>query len=86
MNDEFKPWQLAPDHETYGDDAGKWVITAADGEHEIGNAVYGTEAACIAAIELISAGKAVIGNWEHGDLAAAVRRLSAALEIAGGGT
>ena len=24
-------WQLAADHETYGDNAGRWIITTADG-------------------------------------------------------
>ena len=74
------PWQLAADHETYGENAGRWIITTADGEVEIGNAVYGCEQACEAAIELLAAAQAVIDNWERGDLAAAVRRLAAALD------
>ena len=73
------PWQLADDPEAYGENAGKWIITTADGEDEIGNAVYGTEEACNDALALLTAAQAVIDNWERGDLAAAVRQLAAAL-------
>ena len=75
----FLPWQLATDPEAYGENARRWIITTADGEDEIGNAVYGTEEACNDAIALLAAAQAVIDNWERGDLAAAVRRLAAAL-------
>src|SRR5204862_7979368 len=73
------PWQLAVDPEAYGEIAGKWIITTADGEDEIGDAVYGTEQACNDALALLAAAQAVIDNWERGDLAAAVRQLAAAL-------
>ena len=73
------PWQLADDPEAYGENAGKWIITTANAEHEIGNAVYGTEEACNDALALLAAAQAVIDNWERGDLAAAVRQLAAAL-------
>lgn len=76
----FIPWQLSSDHETYGDNAGKWIITSADGEQEIGHAVYSTREACGNAIALLKAGQAVIDNWENGDLAAAVRDLDAAVK------
>ena len=76
------PWQLADDPEAYGENAGEWIITTADGEDEISNAVYGSEQACIDAIELLAAAQAVIDHWERGDLAAAVRRLEAALAAA----
>jgi antirestriction protein ArdC/phage/plasmid primase-like uncharacterized protein len=30
-----KPWQLADDPETYGDNAGHWIVVSADGENEL---------------------------------------------------
>lgn len=38
-----RPWQLADDPEEYGDNAGKWVITSADGEDERPGGIYQTQ-------------------------------------------
>lgn len=35
-----RPWQLAPDPETYGHHAGWWIVVDATGERELGDGVF----------------------------------------------
>lgn len=38
-----KPWQLADDSEAYGSNAGKWIITSANGDDELPGGIYDSQ-------------------------------------------
>jgi hypothetical protein len=82
MNGEttYKPYQLAKDYETYGDNAGNWILVFADSEEEVQGVVFSSEDACGNFADLLNAAIKVIDSWEGGDLAKAVNELAAALD------
>jgi hypothetical protein len=40
MSQDIIPYRLADEPDTYGDRAGKYILTTSDGEHELGTAIY----------------------------------------------
>jgi hypothetical protein len=90
-------WHLADDPATYGDNAGKPIITTTDGEDEICSVLAEQLATQIveahnktldllrindaATVLLLEAAKRVVTTWEHGDLAGAVRSLDALIPL-----
>lgn len=71
----FAVYQLAPDHATYGADAGKFIITSADHEHEYSGPMSEVDAATLA--RALNACHMVTTRWERGDLAEAARACAA---------
>jgi hypothetical protein len=74
----MKLFQLADDPETYEEQAGWWLVVSDDLEKELSNP-FPTEEMAQIHMDLLEASEAVLDNWSTGDLAAAVRKLDAAL-------
>jgi hypothetical protein len=79
----MKLFELADDPETYGDQAGWWLVVSDDIEVEI-SGPYSTEEKAQIHLDLLVACNNVLDSWEKGDLAAAVRKLDAAIAKSGG--
>jgi hypothetical protein len=78
----FVIYQLAPDHATYGADAGKFIVTSADLEQEHSGPMNEQDAHTLAVA--LNACQMVIDRWERGDLAEAARACQAAIAEATG--
>ena len=74
----FTTYQLAPDHATYGADAGKFIVTGDDLEREFSGPMGGDDARTLASA--LNACHAVVDRWERGDLAEAARLCAAVVE------
>jgi hypothetical protein len=72
---------LSKDYTTNGDLAGWWLIVSDDGQVEISNP-FPTKQTAQIHLNLLPACDDVLDNWEKRDLAAAVRKLDAALASA----
>jgi hypothetical protein len=79
----MKLYQLAHDHETYGDQASWWLVVSDDGEQEFSQP-FPTEDKAQIHLDLLEACEGVLDNWSWGDLAAAVRKLDNAVANAKG--
>ena len=76
----YTTYRLASDEATYGADAGKFIVTSGDHEHEVSGPMARKDAECFAAA--LNACRMVALRWEQGDLAAAARACAAAIEQA----
>lgn len=70
-------YQLANDPDTYGPNAGKFIVTTGDHEREISGAM--SQADAVALATALNACTMVVDRWEKGDLAEAARACHAAI-------
>ena len=71
----FIIYHLAPDHATYGADAGKFIVTSEDLEREFCGPMSEDDARLLASA--LNACQTVAHRWEQGDLAEAARLCAA---------
>ncbi len=78
----FVIYQLAPDHATYGDDGGKFIVTSEDLEQEFSGPMCEEDARLLASA--LNGCQMVAERWERGRLDEATRVCAAVVTDAAG--
>jgi hypothetical protein len=78
----FVIYQLAPDHATYGADAGKFLITSENLEHEFSGPMSEEDARLLASA--LNGCQMIAERWERGRLDEAARVCAAVVADAAG--